>query len=155
MDAELALYHEHIPVDLHYNILPTLQVLKMLQYTDDDAADYHYRIWLRENVGITPEIDGNGLVSIEYAEALQECFHCDNHAPLVSHYNTIKLFEALFNLVTDLKRTLRLMRVHDFAAAYMGEFSPMRGLAVHALREEAEQAFTDGESNSDDDSSSE
>jgi hypothetical protein len=146
MDAELALYREHIPVDLHYNILPSLQVLKMLEYTDDGAADYNYRVWLRAN---------NDNVSIEYAEALQDCFHCENptdYVSLVDSYNTVKVFEALFNHVTDLRRTLGLMRVHDFAAAYMGEFSPMRGLALHALHEEEEQAMTEGESSSDDDS---
>lgn len=166
MDAELALYREHIPLDLHYNIQPTLQVLKMLQNHEDNLG-FHYHHWRLEDEGgyvmpdhfgpFTGHVIGNGRITVAYAEGLQEYFCCENatdYIGLVGHYNTLKLMVALMEMVTDLRRTLGLMHVHDFAAAYMGEFSPLRGLAMRALQDESEAAMTDeeGDSNSDDDS---
>jgi len=167
MDAEIALLRQHLPLDLHYNILPTLQVLKMLSMDNEDNLGFHYLHWRLENEGgyempdhfgpFTGNVIGNGRITVAYAEGLQEYFFSENandYIELVGHYHTLKLMEALMEMVTNLPRTLDLMRVHDFAATYMGEFSPFRGLAMHALQEEAEQAMTDvdGESDSDDDS---
>ena len=165
MDAELALYRRHFPVELHVNILPSLQVLKMLEYSDEDILRHHYLNWKMEDSGyqmpdhygpFTGDVIGNGRITLAYAEALQECFFCENptdYVPLVGHYHTVKLFEEAFNRITDVQRTLDLMPVQGFVAGYAGEFSSMRGLALHIMQVADE--FIDCLSDSADDSSDE